>query len=157
MSFIGAPPGHHASAHCAGVRPGFAALAAKNVEGVTQIADLAQFTPLRLLFPRVPDDEPLTACLSNTGGGVVGGDVLDVEIAAQEGARVLALGQAAEKIYRSAGGTARLVGNPIRMSETPPRVASHPPTLGEHTDAVLRDVLGYGDEQVAALRGKGVV
>ncbi|MFP4834189.1 CoA transferase, partial [Paraburkholderia sp. BR10879] len=42
-------------------------------------------------------------------------------------------------------------------SETPPRVASHPPTLGEHTDAVLREVLGYGEEQVAALRGKGVV
>lgn len=103
MSFIGAPLRHRA-----GTRPGFAALTAKSVEGITQIADLAQFSPLRLLFPRVPEDEPLTACLSNTAGGVVGGDVLDVEIGAMEGARVLAMGQAAEKIYRSAGETARL-------------------------------------------------
>jgi urease accessory protein len=90
------------------MRPGYAALAAKNVDGVTQLADLAQFAPLRLLFPRVPEDEPLTACLSNTAGGVVGGDVLDVEVNAMAGARVLAMGQAAEKIYRSAGATARL-------------------------------------------------
>jgi urease accessory protein len=83
-------------------------LAAKSVNGVTQLTDLAQFSPLRLLFPRVPEDEPLTACLSNTAGGVVGGDVLDVEINVLEGARVLAMGQAAEKIYRSAGETARL-------------------------------------------------
>jgi crotonobetainyl-CoA:carnitine CoA-transferase CaiB-like acyl-CoA transferase len=55
------------------------------------------------------------------------------------------------------GGTVKLVRNPVRMSETPPRVASHPPTLGEHTDEVLRDVLGYGDGEVAALRDKGVV
>ncbi len=103
MSFIGAQPRHRA-----GTRPGFAALAAKSVDGITRIADLAQFSPLRLLFPHVPEDEPLTACLSNTAGGVVGGDVLDVEINAMEGARVLAMGQAAEKIYRSAGETARL-------------------------------------------------
>jgi urease accessory protein len=103
VSFIGAPVISRA-----GVRPGFAALAAKNVDGVTCLADLAQFSPLRLLFPRVPDDEPLTACLANTAGGVVGGDVLNVEINAMEGSRVLALGQAAEKIYRSAGPTARL-------------------------------------------------
>jgi crotonobetainyl-CoA:carnitine CoA-transferase CaiB-like acyl-CoA transferase len=55
------------------------------------------------------------------------------------------------------GGVARLVRNPIRMSETPPVVASHPPTLGEHTDDVLRGVLGYGDEQIEALRENGVL
>jgi urease accessory protein len=103
VSFIGAPVVSRG-----GVRPGFAALAAKSVDGVTQLADLAQFSPLRLLFPRVPEDEPLTACLANTAGGVVGGDALDLEVRAEEGARVLAMGQAAEKIYRSAGATARI-------------------------------------------------
>jgi urease accessory protein len=90
------------------MRAGFAALSAKLVGDTTRLADLAQAAPLRLLFPRVPEDEPLTACLTNTAGGIVGGDALRVEVRAMEGARVFVLGQAAEKIYRSAGPTARM-------------------------------------------------
>jgi len=103
VSFIGAP-----ILQGSGTRAGFASLAAKRVGDATRLADLAQASPLRLLFPRVAEEEPLTACLTNTAGGIVGGDVLRVEIRAMEGARVFALGQAAEKIYRSAGATARL-------------------------------------------------
>src|SRR5579871_5983337 len=103
MSFIGAPPRHKA-----GTRPGFGALAASGSGGVTRLADLAQFTPLRILFPRVPDDEPLTACLTNTAGGVVGGDEMRIEARSMEGARLLLMAQAAEKIYRSAGETAKI-------------------------------------------------
>ena len=36
-----------------------------------------------------------------------------------------------------------------------PRLA--PPKLGEHTDAVLREVLGYGDDALARLREAGVI
>lgn len=103
MSFIGAPLMQRA-----GTRPGIAAISVKNVDGVDCLADLAQAAPLRLLFPRVPEDEPLTACLTNTSGGVVGGDLHNLEIRAKEEARVLVIGQAAEKVYRSAGATARL-------------------------------------------------
>jgi formyl-CoA transferase len=55
------------------------------------------------------------------------------------------------------GSAAQLVRNPVNMSRTPPRIERHPPMLGEHTDEVLRDVLGYDDGQIAALRSKGVV
>jgi crotonobetainyl-CoA:carnitine CoA-transferase CaiB-like acyl-CoA transferase len=50
------------------------------------------------------------------------------------------------------GANVRLVRNPIRMSGTPPEAKSAPPLLGEHTDAVLREVLGYDDAAIAALR-----
>ena len=103
MSFIGAPPRHQA-----GLRPGFAAVAAKREDGRTDIADLGQAAPLRLLFPRVPEDEPLTACLANTAGGIVGGDLHQIRVTAMPGARLLAMGQAAEKVYRSAGPLARM-------------------------------------------------
>ncbi len=103
MSHIGAVPQYRA-----GTRPGFAALAAKNLEGITRIADLGQASPLRFLFPHVPADEPLTACLANTAGGIVGGDEHRIRIHAMPGARVLAMGQAAEKVYRSAGATAQM-------------------------------------------------
>jgi crotonobetainyl-CoA:carnitine CoA-transferase CaiB-like acyl-CoA transferase len=43
------------------------------------------------------------------------------------------------------------------MTGTPPQALTHPPTLGEHTESVLRDVLGYGDERIAALRGQSVI
>jgi len=54
-------------------------------------------------------------------------------------------------------GTVKLVGSPVKMSATPPRAASHPPLLGEHTEAVLRDVLDLGADQIAALRARGVI
>jgi formyl-CoA transferase len=61
------------------------------------------------------------------------------------------------EVPHPSGASAPLVRNPIRMSATPPQVRSAPPTLGQHTDAVLRDVLGYDDAAIAALRGKSVI
>jgi formyl-CoA transferase len=43
------------------------------------------------------------------------------------------------------------------MSATPPQALAHPPTLGQHTEAVLRDVLGYDDARITALRAQSVI
>jgi crotonobetainyl-CoA:carnitine CoA-transferase CaiB-like acyl-CoA transferase len=55
------------------------------------------------------------------------------------------------------GGPISLLASPLRFSATPVRYELPPPLLGEHTDAVLRRVLGMGDEEIAALRARGVV
>ena len=52
-------------------------------------------------------------------------------------------------------GTYLTVGNPIKMSDSPTDV-TRSPLLGEHTDQVLAQ-LGYGSDEVAALRAQGVV
>jgi formyl-CoA transferase len=44
-----------------------------------------------------------------------------------------------------------------KLSRTPGRVASVGPELGQHTDAVLRDLAGVGDDELAALRSAGVI
>jgi urease accessory protein len=80
----------------------------RSAAGVTRLALLEQRTPLRALFPRVPAGELVEAVLINTGGGVVGGDRLAVEVVAGPGARLRATSQAAEKVYRSAGPTCTL-------------------------------------------------
>jgi len=49
------------------------------------------------------------------------------------------------------------VRNPINMSGTPPQALTHPPTLGEHTETVLRDVLGYDEDRIAALRAQAAI
>ena len=54
-------------------------------------------------------------------------------------------------------GKVTLVRSPMKMSATPATSAKAPPLLGEHTDEVLRDVLGKSGDEIAALRGKGVV
>jgi formyl-CoA transferase len=46
------------------------------------------------------------------------------------------------------------VGMPIKLSASP-AVIKRSPTLGEHTDEVLRDVLGYKPEKVAAMKAAG--
>jgi CoA:oxalate CoA-transferase len=54
-------------------------------------------------------------------------------------------------------GTVRVVGPPVRLSETPGGVRAPAPRLGEHTDEVLREQLGLGDAEIAALRRAGAI
>jgi formyl-CoA transferase len=53
-------------------------------------------------------------------------------------------------------GDVEVVGQPIELSRTPWSVRSATPEPGEHTDAVLAE-LGYGAEEIAALRASKVV
>ncbi|MEL6747163.1 MAG: formyl-CoA transferase [Pseudomonadota bacterium] len=46
------------------------------------------------------------------------------------------------------------VGCPIKLSDSPAEV-ERSPLLGEHTDEILRDVLGYSDDEIATLRTSG--
>ena len=54
-------------------------------------------------------------------------------------------------------GTIRMVRNPVSFSRMPVDLRQVPPRLGEHTEEVLRDMLGYSAEEVAALRAAGVI
>jgi formyl-CoA transferase/CoA:oxalate CoA-transferase len=54
-------------------------------------------------------------------------------------------------------GKVRMVGAPVRLSETPGSVRTPAPMLGEHTDQVLRELLGLGAEEIAALRAAGAL
>jgi formyl-CoA transferase len=46
------------------------------------------------------------------------------------------------------------VGNPIKLSASP-TVVTRSPLLGEHTDEILRDVLGYTSDELAAVKASG--
>ncbi len=48
------------------------------------------------------------------------------------------------------------VGCPIKMSDSKVEV-QRSPLLGEHTDQVLRDMLGYSDDEISALRASDTV
>jgi formyl-CoA transferase/CoA:oxalate CoA-transferase len=54
-------------------------------------------------------------------------------------------------------GPVRMVGVPFRMSDTPGAVRRPAPLLGQHTDEVLRERLGLGDDEIARLRRAGAV
>lgn len=54
-------------------------------------------------------------------------------------------------------GEYRTDGLPLKLSETPGGVRSAAPLWGEHTEAVLKELLGYDDVRVAELRAAGVL
>jgi formyl-CoA transferase len=46
------------------------------------------------------------------------------------------------------------VGMPIKLSASPARI-ERSPLLGEHTEEILKEVLGYSDDQIGKLKGAG--
>jgi crotonobetainyl-CoA:carnitine CoA-transferase CaiB-like acyl-CoA transferase len=50
-----------------------------------------------------------------------------------------------------------LVSSPLKLSGTPVRTDLPPPLLGQHTQEVLVEVLGWGEDRVAQLHSKGVI
>ncbi|OFX34397.1 MAG: formyl-CoA transferase [Armatimonadetes bacterium RBG_16_67_12] len=53
-------------------------------------------------------------------------------------------------------GRIRQTGVPLKLSDTPGRIALPPPLLGQHSEGILRE-LGYGADEIAALRGHGTI
>jgi crotonobetainyl-CoA:carnitine CoA-transferase CaiB-like acyl-CoA transferase len=54
-------------------------------------------------------------------------------------------------------GRVELTGNPIKLSSDPRPGSAPPPLLGEHTDAILRDVLHLGADEIAQLHATRVI
>jgi CoA:oxalate CoA-transferase len=54
-------------------------------------------------------------------------------------------------------GTWQLPGAPFRPQRTPWRVRQPAPLLGQHTATILRELLGFSDQQVADLRQMKVI
>jgi len=82
---------------------GVARIGYVKAEGVSRLSLLDQRSPLRVLFPHPAAGDPPVAALVTTSGGLVGGDRLEVEVSVGENAALMAIGQAAEKVYRSLG------------------------------------------------------
>jgi len=58
---------------------------------------------------------------------------------------------------RDDGGTVSTISSPLRLQGTPPVYQRPPPRLGDSTDAVLSELLGYGDQDIAAYRQRSIV
>ena len=54
-------------------------------------------------------------------------------------------------------GSIKMLGIPFRFSDTPASIRRAPPLLGQHTEAVLREELGFSDARITALRTEKVI
>ena len=48
------------------------------------------------------------------------------------------------------------VGNPIKLSDSPSDV-ERSPLLGEHTDEIMKEVVGFSDEEIQAAKDEGAI
>ena len=64
--------------------------------------------------------------------------------------------QTVYEVVEASGGRTRQLAHAARYGETPATYRLDPPELGEHTDIALAEV-GFGADEVAELRAKGVV
>ncbi len=54
-------------------------------------------------------------------------------------------------------GKIKQIGTPMKLSETHCEIKLPPPLLGQHTEEVLKDLLGYTQEEIKQLREQGVI
>lgn len=54
-------------------------------------------------------------------------------------------------------GNIKMLGIPFRFSDTPASIRRAPPLLGQHTEAVLREELGFSDTRINELRAEKVI
>lgn len=90
-------------------------LAAKRRGAASVIADLRQEGSLKALFPRSGGDAPLQAVFLNTAGGLTGGDQMEMQISAGQGAHIVLSSQAAERGYAALGGQVAQVDVTLRV------------------------------------------
>jgi urease accessory protein len=87
---------------CTSSRPGAGFVELVEVVGRTAVVRCRANSPLRLLTPQ--NDSPAARIIVGSyGGGLVGGDAIDLTVDAGAGTRCLLSTQASTKIYRSAG------------------------------------------------------
>jgi len=87
---------------------GVARIAFLGVGERTALADLHQQGCMKARLPRSYSGDPKTAVLINTAGGLTGGDDVATEVAWRGTATACLTTQAAERVYRSSGGDARV-------------------------------------------------
>jgi urease accessory protein len=75
----------------------------------TQVMDIFQRSPIRVLFPRARGAAVEEAVFVNTAGGIAGGDRLEFSVTVRANASIAVTSQAAEKVYRALNEPARIV------------------------------------------------
>jgi len=91
-------------------------LSVKLSNGQSRIDRLFQEGSARIRVPRVPAGFPLEAVLINTAGGLTGGDRMDWEFEAGEGASMVLATQACEKTYKAHGASEARVSVRLRLN-----------------------------------------
>src|SRR5262249_16212695 len=67
----------------------------------SEIVDIFQRSPLRVIFPRIGGAGVKEAVLINTAGGIAGGDQLECDVTALAKASIAVTSQTAERVYRA--------------------------------------------------------
>lgn len=60
-------------------------------------------------------------------------------------------------IVHPIAGQLQIPGVPIKLSQTPGKIRIPSPVLGEHTEEILMDFLGYGEEEIQELKQNKVI
>jgi crotonobetainyl-CoA:carnitine CoA-transferase CaiB-like acyl-CoA transferase len=62
-----------------------------------------------------------------------------------------------ETVERDDGQLLRLTASPLHLQGTPPQTRAAPPLLGQDTDALLSEMLGLSDAELARFRSVGII
>jgi urease accessory protein len=113
IAAMDAPPGDRDLQRASGV----GRIVLRGSESGTEVVDLYQKFPVRIMLPRIHDGAVREAVVVNAAGGIAGGDSLGLEVTASGKSLVTVTTQAAEKIYRALDEPAR-VETKLKVRET---------------------------------------
>jgi crotonobetainyl-CoA:carnitine CoA-transferase CaiB-like acyl-CoA transferase len=61
------------------------------------------------------------------------------------------------EVEHPVAGKMKVVGSPINLSETPSEVYTPAPLLGQHNEEILKNILNYSEERIAALKREKII
>ncbi|KAI0639714.1 UreD-domain-containing protein [Trametes polyzona] len=112
------------------IQPGHGRVVLRNDGTSNVFSELSSMYPLKLLSPQLPSGDVSVVYMLSYGGGLVGGDRIELSVEVRDGARLVLLSQGSTKVFKTRPGHRLSTANAKTNAATTQKLDVHISPLG---------------------------